>query len=197
MFIVLWLQVDVRYPMTQRLHHSRSPTYAFRRLFDLLASNASSLLSSTLFKKSTFSRYPPPRLLASSSSLRSPGCEVTCARHSIADLSSVVIFLACDALGIKGSAVRDFRGPGRFAPGVGVVVTGGGAGLGSVGGGAALSPVPSTSPLSGIGVAAAAGTASDVARGGGDQRGHFFASSESSGTSTTSLRSQVGVQITS
>lgn len=185
-FIVSWLQVDVRYAMIHRLRHSRSPTYVFRRLLDLLASNASSLLSSTLFKKSTFSRYPPPRLLASSSSLRSLDCEATCARHSIADLSSVVIFLACDALGITGSAVRDFRGPGRFAPNVGVVVasSGAGPGLGSAGGGTALSHVPSSvSPLS----RQVVGMASDVGRGGDDKRGHFFASSESSGTSTTSL----------
>jgi len=38
------------------------------RLLDLFASIASSFLSSTLFKNSTFSKYPPPLRLASNSS---------------------------------------------------------------------------------------------------------------------------------
>lgn len=112
---------------------------------------------------------------------------MTCARQSIADLSSVVIFLACDALGIEGSAVRGFRGPGRFTTGVDVAVVGA-VGLGSrAGGSAELSPLSlsSSCPFSEEGVDA--GADSDVRRGCDDQRGHFFASSESSGTSTTSL----------
>ena len=66
--------------------------HVLRLLLDLFASNASSRLSPTLCKKSIFSKYPPPRRLASSSSLTS--LDVTCARQSIADLSKVVIFLA-------------------------------------------------------------------------------------------------------
>lgn len=98
-----------------------------------------------------------------------------------------MIFLACDALGIEGSVVRGFRGPGRFTPGVDVVV--GTSGLVSTaGGGAGLSPLPSPCSFSEEEDAEAD---SDVGRGCGcgcgDQRGHFFASSESSGTSTTSL----------
>ena len=87
-----------------------------------------------------------------------------------------MIFLACDALGITGSAVRGFRGPGRFDPGVGVETTGMGSAAGA---GAELSPVVFPSPISvserGVGVDS------------GNKRGHFFASSESSGTSTMSL----------
>ena len=110
-----------------------------------------------------------------------------CARQSIADLSSVVIFLACDALGIEGSAVRGFRGPGRLEK-LAVVV--GGTGLGVIaGGGAGLSPLSSPFSVSEQGVDTGAGAASNGG-GRGDQRGHFFASSESSATSTTSLENQ-------
>ena len=109
-------------------------------------------------------------------------CEAICARQSIADLSSVVIFLACDGLGIEGSTVRGFRGPGRFDPRVDVAVdntAGLGSTAGDTDGDGGLSPFVVSSPFSEEGVVAVAGR--------GDQRGHFFASSDSSGTSTTSL----------
>jgi len=97
-------------------------------LFPLPSSSTLSFLSSTLSKNSTFSRYPPPRRFCTSSSVTSFGWAETCARQSIADLSSVVSFFALfpDEEGREGRDVRGLRGPGRFGAGVAVVAVGGG-----------------------------------------------------------------------
>ena len=102
-----------------------------------------------------------------------------------------MIFLACDALGTGGSAVRGFRGPGRFgAPGVDVAADDVGSGT-TAGGGAGLSALPSSAQAVELELDASADTASG-GREGGDQRGHLVASSEPSSTSTTSLKGVKG-----
>ncbi|KAI0327323.1 hypothetical protein GY45DRAFT_1347855 [Cubamyces sp. BRFM 1775] len=74
-----------------------APDVFSRLRFPLLASSTSSLRASTRWRNSTFSRYPPPRRFASSSSLTAEPAAAapsTCARQSIADLSSVLSFFA-------------------------------------------------------------------------------------------------------
>lgn len=88
--------------------------------------------------------------------------------------------------------VRGFRGPGRLAPCVDVAGDGTAA-VEAMGGGVGLLPFPLASsftasfPFSQEGVDAEADAASNVGSGRGAHRGHFLASSESSGTSTMSL----------
>ena len=158
--------------------------YPLRRLWSLLASNVSLLRSPTRCRNSTFSKYPPPRLFASSSaaSSGSPGA-VTCAFQSSADFSRVVSFFPFreSADGSSASWTFGFRRPGRLATtGCALAAEGDDAMGKSAGDGvAAVLPVESSS-----GVAAASKFS------GGFQRGHFFASVESSGTSTISLSSR-------
>ena len=144
-----------------------------RRFLSLLSSRSLSLRSPTSFRNCTFSRYPPARRFALSSSLSSASaCE--CVRQSMADFSMVVSFFAfCElADGMSPSCTRDFRR-------VGFLSGAEGAGVGVDDGEATLSAVV-TGEIGGRG----------MSRGGlleGSQSGHFLASSESSATSTTSL----------
>lgn len=171
-----------------------SKCHPLRRLWSLFASSAWFLRSPTRCKKSTFSKYPPPRLFVSSSeaSPASPDT-LTCASQSSADFSKVVSFFPFREAADGSSASCNFglRRPGRLVVPVGggcaVVATEDDAaaadGNSSVDDGAAmLRPLLDVAPSSWPS--------------GGFQRGHFLASFESSGTSTISLslRSQRSIE---
>lgn len=85
---------------------------SFLLLVGLFASITSSFLSSTRFKNSIFSKYPPPRLFTSSSFRASNSVwALICVFQSIADLSRVESFFAFG--GGADKVVLAFLGPGR------------------------------------------------------------------------------------
>jgi len=153
--------------------------YPLRRLWSLFASNVWFLRSPTRCKNSTFSKYPPPRLFASSSAASSGSPDAVCAFQSSADFSRVVSFLPLreSADGRSASCTLGLRRPGRLATGCALAVEGDDVVGKSAGDGVVVLELSS-------GVAAASEFS------GGFQRGHFFASVESSGTSTISLSSR-------
>lgn len=146
--------------------------------FPLLASSTSSFRASTRCRNPTFSRYPPPRRLASSSSFISADVSPwMCERQSMADLSSVVSFFTGSFVGTSANLLLDFRGPGR-RPGVFAGT------FTSVAEEADEAPPPGSVfevPVDGPGALPLRTPIEGV------QRGHFLVSSESAGTSTTSL----------
>jgi hypothetical protein len=96
----------------------------------------------------------------------------------MADLSRVDSFFAFweVELGRSGSEVRDLRGPGRLPATLGAPV------------GWEIEAAEEDSTLgSGVAVDDSGVDTRSPSFGGGRQRGHFLASGESSGTSTTSL----------
>jgi hypothetical protein len=141
------------------------------------------LRSPTRRKNSTFSKYPPPRLFASSSDASSGSAGArTCAFQSSADISSVVSFfpppLREPADGGSASCSFGLRRPGGRLVGSSRVCADA-AEVDAAGASSAVGDVGMPEPPS-------RGAASS-ALSGGFQRGHFLASAESSGTSTISL----------
>lgn len=109
----------------------------------------------------------------------------------MSDLSSVVSFFAAGPEELEISRILDLRGPGRLFSFTDRVSDGIEDEDGTEGNNPTLEPVSSVG-LSGVAatftaVLDAVGAAEGVVATGG-HRGHFFASSESSGTSFTSLR---------
>ena len=180
--------------MKQGMNDSIQNCHPLRRLGSLFASSVSFLRSPTRRKNSTFSKYPPPRLFASSSDASSGSPDVlTCAFQSSADISNVVSFFPFWEPADGGSASCTFglRRPGRLAGvcvGTTEVDAASAAAAATSGGVSSVDGVGMPEPLS-------CGTGSSWPFG-GFQRGHFLASAESSGTSTTSLslRSQRLIQ---
>jgi hypothetical protein len=153
-------------------------SYNLLRLLDLFASKASSFLSSTLFKNSTFSKYPPPLRLATSSSVIAASCWVlTWAFQSIADLSKVVSFFAFCEDGRAAKDVLGLRGPGRL-PGAGCGFEADGESKASELEAAAFRSTQSAEEVEDGPVFSCSG---------GRHSGHFLASGESSATSVISL----------
>ena len=97
-------------------------TYSRRRLLLFKDSSASSFRSPTRLRNSTFSKYPPLlRLALNSSATDDPAADSVWRWdfQSMADLSSVVNFLALPEPGRGARVILDFRGPARFGCGFG------------------------------------------------------------------------------
>jgi hypothetical protein len=188
--------------------NKHTKNYSLRRLLLFMASKFSSFRSSTLFRNSTFSKYPPPLLLASNSSLMDdPACCSVwmCRCQSIADLSRVVSFFALVGPGRGARAVFGLRGPGLF---VGGLETPDGpkpddvevAEVSTMGfeDGEVVDPIPigpgvgviwaCSVKVAIVGAVVETFTFSSDCTAGPFHKGHFFASVESSGTSITFLK---------